>query len=270
MAQMRVSFLKSSLVLSLKLALVTGSLFLVQVPQILLAAGIPQRWEAKEYQPPIGIGAPSRLEGGGTRGSSSCPLVGKPLKALVPNNSFGVTAAAYPSFFVYMPAVSPQTSPLPVEFVLEDMEGNQIYSATFKASGQSGIVSLSLPSQAGLAPLTVGKNYKWSYSVFCQPEDRSRSVTVGGLVRRVELNSGLKTQLMQASPERRVELYAQAEIWQDALATLVQLRQNNPSNLAIAADWAKLMSAAGLDDLSQESLAPSSTMPNRHLSSSQS
>lgn len=266
MVQTQVSLPKPSTVLSLKLALLTVFFTLIQPPQVLLAAGIPQRWEARQYQPPVGIGAPSRVEGGGTRGDS-CPLVGKPLKALVPRNGFGVTLAAYPSFFVYMPALAPQTPPLPVEFIVEDMDGNEVYKSNFKTNGQAGIVTINLPTQAGVAPLQVGKDYRWSYTVLCQPDERSRVVTVEGLVRRVELNPRLKTQISQASPQRQVDLYAQEEIWQDALATLVQLRRNNPNDSVLAAKWAKLMGAAGLDDLTQESLVPSPTTPRRQLSS---
>jgi hypothetical protein len=157
-----------------------------------------------------------------------------------------------------------------VEFGLEDMDGNELYKATFhKTSGMSGIVSLNLPTYGGVAPLEVGKDYRWYFSVLCQPDERSRSITVEGLIRRVEPNPTLKTQLMQASLQRQVELYAGAENWYDAVAALVQLRRTNPNDAAAAAEWAKLMSAAGLDALTQESLMPISSTPGRQLSSSQ-
>jgi hypothetical protein len=269
MAPIRFRLFKFSGALSLKLALIAGFFTLVQTPQVLLAAGIPQRWETKEYQPPAGLGAPTRVDGGGTRGGSSCAIAGKPLTALVPGSRFGATVAAFPTFLVYMPALSPQTSPLPVEFVLEDTNGNQVYKSTFKTSGQSGIVTLTLPTQAGLSPLQVGQDYKWSFSLICQPDERSRDMTVEGWVRRVELNPTLKTQLRQASPQKQAELYAQAELWQDALATLAQLRRDKPSDSAVAADWAKLLSAAGLNDITQESLVLTPTTAGDQLSSSQ-
>ena len=272
MAQIRFGFFKSSLALLPKLALLTVFFTAIQTPQVILAAGIPQRWEAQQYQPPINIGAPGRVQGGGTRGpDSSCPIPGKPLKALIPSNRFGATVAAHPSFFVYMPALWPQTSAR-VEFVLEDMEGNYIYKSAFKTSGTPGIVTINLPNQGGLSPLQVGKDYKWSYSIICQPDEllreRSRDIVVEGWVRRVELNSTLKTQLMQASPQRQAELYAEAEIWHDALATLVQLRRNNPNDPVVAAEWAKLLSAAGLDELTKEALVPIPTATRRLLSPS--
>lgn len=264
MAQIRFRFSNFPVALALKLALLTGVYFIVQTPQALLAQGIPRRWEAKQYRPPIGIGAPIRTEGGGTRsgntGNKSCPLVsGKPLTALVPSDRFGVTVAPYPTFFVYMPAASSPASPLSVEFDLRDRNDNVIYKSTFKSSGKPGVLTLTLPSQAGLPPLAIGQDYKWSFSVICRSDERSQDMTVEGWVRRVELNSALKNQLRQASLPQQVELYAQAEIWQDALATLVQLRRDNPNNAAIKANWERLLSSAGLNNIAKESLAASPT-----------
>lgn len=268
MAHIRFRFVKSSLALYLKWAVVAGFFALVQTPQSLLAKGIPQNWEAQEYQPPANIGAPGRVEGAGTRGGN-CSLADKPLTALVPNNRFGATVAAHPTFFVYMPALSPQERPLSVEFLLEDANGNQVYKSTFQANKISGILALSLPAQAGLPSLKVGQDYKWSFSIICNADERSRDIAVEGWVRRVALDPTLEAQLAQASPTQQVDLYAEAEIWHDALAALVQLRRNNPSDSAVTQQWEKLLSAAGLSDLTQEALVPNLTAPQSQLTSSQ-
>lgn len=271
MAQIRLGSHKFHLLFCLKLAVITGVFSLQQTPQVLFAKGIPQRWQVNQYQPPLGIGKPTRVDGGGTRSGpgSSCLSPGKPLMALVPSSNFGATVAAYPTFFVYMPALSPQRAPLPVEFVLQDKNDNEIYKATFKTSGKPGIVTLTLPSQAGLLPLEVGQDYKWSFSVICQSADRSRDMAVVGWVRRVELNPTLSTQIKQASPQKQVELYAEAELWQDALAIVAQLRRDKPTDSAVAADWAKLLTAAGLENLTQELLLPTSATAERPITSSQ-
>jgi hypothetical protein len=233
-------------------ALITVFFTLVETQPILLATGIPEQWQANEYQPPVGIGAPRRIEPGGTRNPGSCEVPGKSLTALLPSNRFSVTVAAYPTFFVYLPAQSPQASPLPVEFVLKDINDDEIYRANFKTSGTPGIITLSLPAQAGLLPLNVGQDYKWSFSIICQGDERSKDITVEGWIRRVKLNPVMETQLKQASPQKQVEIYAQAGIWQDALATLVQLRRDNPADSQIAAEWTKLLRAVGLDNIAQE------------------
>jgi len=278
MAQIRFRLCKFPWALSLKTAWLMGLFLLLQTPQGLLAQGIPRRWEAKQYKLPTGIGAPGRTAGGGTRGggirsdqtgNTSCPGVsGKPL-ALVPSDRFGATVAPYPTFFVYMPATSPQASPLEVEFELQNRGNQTIYQSTYKTSGKPGILTLSLPSQAGLPPLMIGQDYKWSFRIFCQPNERSQYTTVEGWVRRVELNATLNNQLKQASPQQQVELYAGAEIWQDALATLVQLRRNYPNDAAIAANWERLLSSAGLNNIAKESLVAIPTTAQDQVSSFQ-
>lgn len=273
MVQIRLPFFKFSLARFRKLAPIAAiaiGLTVVQAPQVLLASGIPQRWEARQYQPPKGMGRPKRVEAGGTRSiRGNCVTADKPLTALVPSSSFGVTAAAYPSFFVYVPARASQASMLPVEFVLADAEGNEVYKATFKTSGNPGIVTVNLPNQAGFLPLQVGQDYKWSFSVICQEDDRSGDITVEGWTRRIELNPTLKSQLMPASPERQAELYAEAEIWQDALATLVQLRREKPNDLSVTAKWTQLLSAVGLEAMTREAPVSGSTTPQGQLTLTQ-
>lgn len=269
MVDLQSRFCKFSLALSVKMTLLAVGFTLAQMPSVVLAQGIPQTWEAKEYRPPSGIGSPRRTEPGGTRGpTQGCPIDGNALRALVPNTRFGVTVAGYPTFFVYMPAPLSRSSTLPVEFLLEDSQGKEIYKSTFDSSGKSGILTLDLPRQAGLPPLRVGQDYRWSFAIRCQTNERSQDIVVEGWVRRVELGSQLQTDLEQASPERQVELYAQAEIWHDALATLIELRRDKPSDSAVADKWIRLLSAAGLSDVIKQSLISNSESSENPVSSS--
>ncbi|HBL13390.1 MAG TPA: hypothetical protein DD379_18715 [Cyanobacteria bacterium UBA11162] len=242
------------------LALIVGSFLLLHTSDIILAQGIPQRWEAREYKPRIGIGSPRRVEGGGTRSTTSnCPVNGKPLTALVPTNGFGVTVTPYPTFFVYMPATSSEGVPLEVEFILKDSNKNEIYQTRFETTGRAGIIAISLPSEAGLSPLEMGEDYQWSFSMICQDSDRAKDRVVQGALRRVQLDPILETQLKQASPEQQIELYAGGEIWHEALARLVELRREHPTDPTVAAQWVQLLNAAGLGDMAQESLVSNPT-----------
>lgn len=246
---------RSDLTFSVKPGLIATAIVVVQTPQIIFAQGISPKWAAQNYQSSLEISTPGHIAGGETQSlNNNCPVEGKPLTALVPSSGFGVTVAAYPTFFVYMPAPSSQVSTLQVEFVLTDSENNQVYQSQFETNRKAGIITISLPSAAGLAPLEIGQDYRWSFSIICQPSDRSQNMIVEGLIRRVQLDPTLETQLAQASPERQFELYAERKIWQDALATLVQMRRNRPSDPQLAARWVQLLNAEGLGDLAQESL----------------
>ncbi|HBB36150.1 MAG TPA: hypothetical protein DDZ80_09710 [Cyanobacteria bacterium UBA8803] len=270
MAEQRFHFCKLLVVKSIQLVLLAAGFALVQTPQVLLAEGIPQRWEAKQYKPPSGIGSPRRVDGAGTRSPlSNCPVEGKPLTALVPSSGFGVTVAAYPTFFVYMPSPTADKSILPVEFILQDADGNQIYQTRFETSGRAGIITIDLPSQVGLPPLEIGQDYYWSFSAICQANERAKDQVVEGWVRRVALDPNLERQLKASSPQQQVELYAEGEMWHDALATLTQLRRDFPNNVEVAAQWERLLQAVGLSDIDGEPLVPSPPIPREQLSSVQ-
>ena len=267
MPDKRFHFGQFSLALFLPLALSTSCLTLFSMPQILLAQGIPERWEFQEYSPPDDIDQPRIKEPAGTRSlKGGCYSSGKPLTALLPSSQLGVTVAEYPALVVYMPVLGTEPSTIPVEFVLETQSGEEVYKATFQTSQMSGIVTLSLPNTAGLSPLKIGEDYYWHFSVICNENERSQDLVVGGVVRRVELNSNLKEQLSLASAKEQAELYAAAGIWQDAVSTLVQLRRDNPKDLELAADWEKLLKAVDLGNIAQEPIEP---LPTTTLSQPQ-
>ncbi len=260
MPHTRFNFGQFTLALSLPLALSASCLALFGMSEVLLAQGIPERWESQNYKAPSNIGAPGRTREAGTRSlNRSCDSNGQQLTALLPKSQFGVTSAQYPTLFVYMPAFGTETLPMPVEFVLEAQDGQEVYKTTFKTSGIPGILTFGMPTRAGLSPLKVDQDYHWRFSVICNENERSQDIVVGGVVRRVELDSTLKERLMVASPEEQVELYAEEGIWQDALLTLVQLRRDNPTDVKLAADWEKLLKAVDLGDIAQEPIETMST-----------
>lgn len=194
-------------------------------------------------------GLPGRRIGGGTRGE--CPLGAKRLTALVPENNLGLTEAAYPTFFFYIPE---SQTPKAIEFVLLDDSDRQVYETTFMTTGTAGIINLSLPSFAGLQPLEIGKNYHWYFSMLCNPLNRAEDVFVEGWIQRVEPNPVLALKLENASAAERVNLYASAGLWHEALMTLTELRRDRPNDSPIAANWTKLLQNVGLETIAQEPL----------------
>lgn len=205
-----------------------------------------------EYIPPAGMGTPP-TSGGGTRSplSVSCPEdkenKGQYLTALVPtltpSTNLALTVAAHPQFFVYMPETSARTA----EFVLKDENENDVYRQTLSISGSPEIVNLSLPKT--VAPLKIGKNYHWYFSLVCNPGNRRRDVYVDGWSQRTELSPNLAVQLQKATPSDRPNLYAQAGIWHEALSTLADLCREAPNAPTLAAEWKKLLESAGLKQI---------------------
>lgn len=192
----------------------------------------------------VKVGLPGRRVGGGTRGN--CNFGEKKLTALVPKNNLALTVVANPQLFFYIP---PKTDLQVVEFVLLDESERQVYEKTFKTTGTSGIISLILPNSA---QLEMGKKYHWYLSVICNAQDRADDVSVDGWIQRVKLNPTLASKLAKVAPSQRAAVYAQADLWQEALTTLVEIRYSRPYDRSIAAQWTWLLQSVGLENLSQE------------------
>lgn len=217
-----------------------------------ISSGLPEQVLAGST---LRQGLPGRRVGGGTRGEVA--LAGKPLTALIPANYLGLTIAAYPTFFFYVPPTSKSHL---VEFVLRDQDDRQVYESTFMTTG-GGVIGFNLPEFAAIKPLELGQNYRWYFSVIPDPNNRAADVSVEGWVQRIELNPILANKLAKATPLERATLYAQAGIWQDALMTVAELSRSQPTDAAVTAKWAQLLQSIGLPKIAQEPLVKPSAAP---------
>ncbi|MBW4682952.1 MAG: DUF928 domain-containing protein [Microcoleus vaginatus WJT46-NPBG5] len=209
--------------------------------------------EVADYKPPKGLGAPETV-GGGTRGGkceqdekSSGPLLSALMPDLIPDTAeYGVTVSESPQFFVYIP----ETSARMAEFVLKDENENDLYrSQNIPISGQSAIVSVSLPKEQ--IKLEPGKNYHWYFSVVCNPDNRRKDIFVEGWTRQTKLSSDVASQIQKVAPQERAKLYAEAGIWHEAVAILAELRRENPDDSALAQEWQTLLESAGLKQMAE-------------------
>ena len=242
MKNFKLSAIQSS---SLFTGLIAASIALIP-NSVLLAEGIPQTWESNEYQPPAFIGTPEGTVGGATRGGSRKETTS--LISLTPNNRFGVTTAAYPTFLVYLPALD-QDSFHYAEFTLLDESGEEIYKVEFQTKISDSIMQVAMPTQLGLAPLEVGKNYRWSFNIYEDSYRWNRNSKTQGWISRVELEEQLAQRLENSSPAVQASLYAENEIWYDAVATLAELYKENPNDPLVASDWKQLLIAVGLNQI---------------------
>lgn len=229
--------------IALHLALVVGTIL----------GGLPFTALAQTYNPPEDIGLPGRREGGGTRGcwrSDTTFSTTDRLTALVPDQNFGYTTSEYPTFFVYVPQFYAENA-VAAEFILNDEDDNELYKATFQTGGTSGIISLSLPANANLPPLEVGKNYHWSFALVCEMSDRSADVVVDSWIQRVELDATVRSELERASLEQHPTILAQEGIWYDAISSLAALRSQSGGPVP-ASQWVNLLNSVGLVHITRE------------------
>lgn len=229
---------------STKLAIIAGttSLFL----SYFATPGLAQ-WNGGTYRPGGSVGTPTRTQSGATRGDLVCPLTEStlPLVAVVPRDTFGVTLKSHPTFVFHLPTITTGATPPPVEFVIRDLDDNDIYKARFTTTGEGGIASITLPENSGVKGLELNKDYRWSVAVICQMNDRGRDLVTEGLIQRIPVLPELAPSVMSGkSAIEQAELLRNASIWYDAVALMVETQRTNPS----LSQWGGLLQAVGLRD----------------------
>lgn len=222
------------------LALVISPIIMVSSGwQLVRAQSTPELLISVEF-PGGGKRSPSgRTSGGGTRGPKRSDLI-----ALMPgDDNAGTTIASNPKFFVYVPEYEEENS---AEFEIIDQSGKSVYLTNLDISETSGIVQLTLPTNVNL---TKNQEYIWRFTIILDPWDRSGDKFVEGTIKRVEVSSDLENSLKNATPLEQAEIYANAKIWNEAIATLADLRNSNPK------EWEELLTSVGLEDIASEPFA---------------
>ncbi|MEH2273903.1 MAG: DUF928 domain-containing protein [Nostoc sp.] len=208
-------------------------------------------------QPPLPPGPPpgGRVRGGAKRGEPICPLTKPKLTALVPFtksdeviNVWGQTTLQRPSWFFYVPYT--KNSPYEVEFVLQDQDSNEISRPPIALPDKPGVIRVSLPSTA--PALALNKQYRWFFTINCNKQTISPPTFVEGVIVRVELNPTVVKKLQTPELLKQYAIYAENGIWYDALTILAQLRQKNPKDATLQAEWRHLLDQIDLDDIAAE------------------
>lgn len=230
-------------------------------------------WEidsSSAYEPPPDIDSPGRRESGGNRPGEistqlKCPndlqVPHPPFTALVPKVSeqtansrtkitqlMGLTVAAHPTFFVYLP----KTSANSVEFILNDAEEKELYRANFSTPKVPGIFGLKLPENA--PALEVGKSYQWYFVIRCDPTNRKKDLVVEGWIWRTQLRPAINEQIQKATLRDRATLFRQHKIWYEALSSFAKLYYSSPENLQVSTEWSELLRSAGLSEITETNL----------------
>ncbi|MDY6783977.1 MAG: DUF928 domain-containing protein [Cyanobacteriota bacterium] len=200
---------------------------------LLLSAGtsaIAQSAARVQFRLPPGgdrSGAPNRTVGAGTRGREGCssdesPL---PLTALAPTNNVIKTVAGNPSIYLYAPAFKDKEA----IFRLIDLETEEtIYQVEIPLSDTSGILKLSLPDTV---ELQANATYQWGFFVQCDANNPIADQGIEGWVERTELTPQTESEIQQAAsdPLNQAQLYAEAGIWNEAIALVAKARDSDPT-----------------------------------------
>ena len=193
------------------------------------------------YVPPM-RGAPGGRIGGGTRGAQREVFV---LSVLAPDHS-GFTTSEQPSLYWF---ISNSTS-LPIELTVMDPQGVQpILETRLPAPITAGVHRIRLSDfNVRLAP---GAAYRWFVSVVPDADRRSKDITAGGAIERVEMPEGLKAKLAQASKSDLPSLYGEAGLWYDTVAAISELIEAAPQDQTLRKERTALLSQVGLTGITE-------------------
>lgn len=164
-----------------------------------------------KYTPPKNPSAPKETGTNTTRGGSCEANSAAALTALVPYSHVGQTISGHPTFAWFVP----DRTPHPLQFRLFSSTGQPLYRTEMQS--QPGIMSVALPSN--LPQLSIGQSYQWQVVLICDRNVPSRNVVATAEIQVVEAAAPLQAQLAAAqTPLQRIDLYAQAGLWYDAIA----------------------------------------------------
>jgi hypothetical protein len=164
-----------------------------------------------KYTPPPNPSKPKETGTNTTRGGSCEGDSSAVLTALVPFSHMGQTISGHPTFTWFVP----DRTSRPLQFRLFTRSGQLLYKTEMES--QPGIMSVALPSN--LSQLSIGQSYQWQVVLVCDPNVPSRNVVAAAEIQVVAPVASLQSQLAAAqTPQQRIDLYAQAGLWYDAIA----------------------------------------------------
>jgi hypothetical protein len=198
----------------LAILLATGSLLVASILPVQAA-----------FQPPT-TSKPIRTRTTTTGIRGGCASNALPLLALAPQSKIGQTTQNRPTVHWYVP----DTEPMPMVFVLEelDSEGNptQIWQTSLQS--QLGIMSFTLPQ--GAPALELGRVYRWQAVLLCNPNSPSSAIIAASEIEVVETSPELQSALVAANERQRADLYEEYGIWYDALTEANDAKQRSLLN----------------------------------------
>lgn len=162
----------------------------------------------------------SRTTTSGSRGCNNPSLFNAKAHLFAPEDHVGLTTSSHPTFFWYVET----DSAVKVRFTLVEPGVAKPIVDLQQTVLTSGIGRLHLPQE--LPQLTQGKVYRWTVALICNPKRPSQNAYAYSFIERVPQPIHI-TQYLKVDDTKRASIYAQEEIWYDALAE-AYLSNSNP------------------------------------------
>jgi hypothetical protein len=232
----------------------TGTIALASLPELThLASG--QKFEnplfstaiaqarSIRYVPPGRRGAPSRTQGGGSR---NCGTEVTPVTLLAPPDHVGLTSQGRPKLLWY----SASDSMLPMQFsIVEPGMSEPVWSQELPEA-KAGLNEIQLPTS--VPELVVGRRYRWNISRLCSIRRNTDSTVVRGWIERVAANPAQEQLNAKMSLEERVNAYAEAGLWYDAIAQAASNSTGKASDSTVSPLMLTLLEQGGIKTVLQQ------------------
>lgn len=196
--------------------------------------------------PTVKAGAPKGSRPAGVRGI--CPATLKLNETtLLFQSQQGTVASSHPTFFWHFATVPP----VPIRFRLEDMEAGEMVTEKIFPRPAAGIMAMAVPP--GLPELVPGRQYQWSVTLLCNPNSPDANPIALAQVERIQPQPALMQQLQSAvEASDRAQIYAQNQLWYDALATLWVDHQQHPENPTLQQAVLALLQQMGQTEVAEQ------------------
>jgi hypothetical protein len=163
----------------------------------------------------------------GTRGLCELDLV-----ALIPSSNIGITTTDRPTVWFYLPTNSKSVKS--INFRLLDENDQEIWRT--QSSPQSNKIGVGLLGFSYQGPLLANGIYRWEFSY--QQSECNKPQELSGYIQK-ETAPNL---VLPEDRRERLHTYAQNGIWHELLTELITLRQQNPLDAGLIADFKSLLS----------------------------
>jgi hypothetical protein len=199
---------------------------------------------------PVGLSAPGRRSSAGSRAPETISEAEKVI-AIVPEfeqvvdflpipQVWVLTSTPHPTFWFYVPGSSIGKT---LDFRVEEASRVTVYQQSIPIS-QAGLLAIKLPASS---PGLEGKKlYRWSLTI-----QNFSSNPINGWVEMRVLPSQVQQQLLSASSDGIVDLYAQNGFWLDGFTALATFYKQKPN--IYRAVWQDVLTEIGLEKLAENS-----------------
>jgi hypothetical protein len=198
---------------------------------------------------PAGQGAPSPA--GAVRLQRTAAAPGMGMIGVLAAAPESLTARTEPVLLWY--ASGPSAAPIVLRVVSTEAE-TPACEVTVRGSDLSGVRRLKL-ADFGIC-LPTDQSYSWTVALVPDPLDRSRDLTAGTTLRRVDLPPEARAEADRAASADLPGVLARQGAWCDALAVLYDQLASQPQDPELRTRWQQALQQIGLQELAASALPP--------------